>query len=243
MSQLKDYLFYRDDWATIYCGDCLTIMPLMEPESVDLVLTDPPYNFEACGGGFYGVKWHGLTSEPREYLNKLKDLSCIEFNPSNILSILTFDTAYFFCNKTLISKYLIHAEQKAFLYDVLVMFKTNPIPAKNNHFLHDLEYIILMRKPGSYFFCDDYKLMSKVFITSVGDGKTHPAEKPVKLCEKLITVSCSIDGTVLDPFLGSGTTCVAAKNLNRKSIGIEINPKYCEIAVKRLRQEVFDFRK
>ena len=50
MSQLKDYLFYQDDWATIYCGDCLEIMPLMEPESVDLVVTDPPYGLNYNNG-------------------------------------------------------------------------------------------------------------------------------------------------------------------------------------------------
>ena len=58
--------------------------------------------------------------------------------------------------------------------------------------------------------------------------------------EKIVGI-VNIDDVILDPFLGSGTTCVAAKNLNRKSIGIEIEPKYCEIAVKRLRQESFDF--
>jgi site-specific DNA-methyltransferase (adenine-specific) len=69
----------------------------------------------------------------------------------------------------------------------------------------------------------------------------HPNEKPVEVLVQLI--GCHAGETVLDPFMGSGTTLVAAKNLNRKSIGIEIEPKYCEIAVKRLRQEVFDFRK
>jgi DNA modification methylase len=70
----------------------------------------------------------------------------------------------------------------------------------------------------------------------------HPTQKPVALMQWCIQ-QVKQTGTILDPFLGSGTTCVAAKNLNRKSIGIEINPKYCTIAVKRLRQEVFDFRK
>ena len=72
----------------------------------------------------------------------------------------------------------------------------------------------------------------------------HPCPKPYEVWNWLINrVSISVNDRIFDPFLGSGTTCVAAKNLNRKSIGIEINPKYCEIAVKRLRQEVFDFRK
>lgn len=118
------------------------------------------------------------------------------------------------------------------------MFKTNPIPAKNNHFLHDLEYIIFIRKPSSYFYCDDYNLMSKLFATTVDSRKTHPAEKPFELFKKLIMVSCPQEGLILDPFMGSGTTLVAAKNLGRRAIGIEIEEKYCQIAVERLRQEV-----
>jgi DNA modification methylase len=70
----------------------------------------------------------------------------------------------------------------------------------------------------------------------------HPTQKPITLMMAILRDFTKENDIILDPYFGSGTTCVAAKNLNRKSIGIEINPKYCEIAVKRLRQEVFDFR-
>ena len=228
--------YYDHAGITIYHGDCRDILLHLEP--VDLVLTDPPYNFEACGGGFYGVKWRGLTSEPREYLSKLKKLDCTEFNPIETLELLPVKYGYFFCNKTLVSKYIRYAEENGLLYDILIMYKTNPIPAKNNHYLHDLEYVVMMRPPSSYFFCDDYNLMSKLHTTTVGNGKVHPAEKPISIISKYLRVSCPKDGTILDPFMGSGTTLVAAKNLGRKAIGIEIEEKYCEIAVNRLRQEV-----
>ena len=69
-------------------------------------------------------------------------------------------------------------------------------------------------------------------------NKNHPAEKPVKLIVELLKASSSEDQTILDPFMGSGTTLRAAKDLRRKAVGIEIEEKYCEIAVQRLRQEV-----
>ncbi len=78
-------------------------------------------------------------------------------------------------------------------------------------------------------------------ISNQSGANGHPCPYPLPLIKTLIQPLKS--DIILDPFLGSGTTCVASKNLNRKSIGIEINPKYCEIAVRRLRQEVFDFRK
>tara|TARA_R110000751_G_C13719645_1_gene475316 strand:- start:627 stop:1061 length:435 start_codon:yes stop_codon:yes gene_type:complete len=69
----------------------------------------------------------------------------------------------------------------------------------------------------------------------------HPTVKPITLLAQLVEWSSSPAETVLDPFMGSGTTLRAAKDLNRKSIGIEIEEKYCEIAANRLQQEVFDF--
>jgi len=69
----------------------------------------------------------------------------------------------------------------------------------------------------------------------------HPTQKPLKMMRDIIEISCEKEGTILDPFMGSGTTLRAAKDLGRKAIGIEIEEKYCEIAVKRLQQEVLTF--
>lgn len=88
----------------------------------------------------------------------------------------------------------------------------------------------------------DHPPHSDVISLSIGlqrEVEGHPCPKPFKLFERLISFTDA--QTVLDPFMGSGTTLRAAKDLGRKAIGIEIEEKYCEIAAKRLRQEVFSF--
>ena len=143
---------------------------------------------------------------------------------------------YFFCNKTLVEEYIRFARENKFQYDVLVMAKSNPIPAYNNHHLSDLEYIIMIREKGSYFSkhkeIDDYR---KFYLTSCKKG-LHPAEKPVDLLKRFVKVSSKEDDTILDPFMGSGTTGVACKELNRNFIGIELNEKYFEIAKNRIEE-------
>ena len=76
--------------------------------------------------------------------------------------------------------------------------------------------------------------------TLTGDDKEHIAEKPIEVMKWVLAVT-KANSTILDPFMGSGTTLRAAKDLRRKAIGIEIEEKYCEISAKRLSQEVFDF--
>lgn len=71
-----------------------------------------------------------------------------------------------------------------------------------------------------------------------GQGNVHPAQKPMKLMTRLVDLFSNEGQTILDPFMGSGTTLRAAKDLGRKAIGIEIEERYCEAAALRMRQEV-----
>lgn len=235
--------YYEHAGITIYHGDCREVLTNLGVS--DLVLTDPPYQFEESGGGFYG-QWesgsHNGAHDPRKYLNELRDLNCVDCEPSTFLPLLRAPSVVVFCNKTLIVEYLLWAKQKQLLYDVHVLSKSNPIPAKNSHFLHDLEYLILFREPRSYFDSSGPLAMyRKLFETNCGNRSYHPAEKPVDLLLKYVQILCPPDGIVLDPFMGSGSTLVAAKNLGRRAVGIEIEEKYCERAAKRLSQEVMSF--
>ncbi len=76
---------------------------------------------------------------------------------------------------------------------------------------------------------------------SNGLPNLHPTTKPLSLMKELVRLFSNENDRILDPFCGSGTTLVAAKDLNRRAIGIEIEEKYCEIAAKRLSQEVLNF--
>ena len=228
MLEIKDII------NQVHCADCLTFMHELPDKCVDLVLTDPPYEFTTGGG---------MVGKDRDYIDKLRDLNCLTFNPTDFLNNLKpkmkVFNGYFFCNKKLVKDYLQFAENNDYLFDILVMAKENPIPAYRGHHLSDLEYIIFIREKGSYFRQEqeDIRDFRKFYLTNCSQG-FHPAEKPIDLIKRFIRVSSKQSDLILDPFLGSGTTCVAAKQLKRNFIGIEISEKYCEIARGRLRQEI-----
>ena len=119
---------------------------------------------------------------------------------------------------------------------------------------NDIEYVLMQRKPGGYrsptletrvlsvISADNHKKWFQQIWTGLTGASTrnHPAPFPVKIAERLIRMFSFVGDTVFDPFLGSGTTSVAAARCGRNSIGVEVDPSYFDSAVRRLRDECSD---
>ena len=223
--------YYQDDSCTIYHGDCRDVLPLLEP--VDLVLTDPPYENEA----------HTRTRRTRAFLEDRKPFEEIPFDAMTdelraLLCGLKCNWLICFCQVEGVEKYRPYLKEK--YKRSMVWIKPDGSP----QFTGD--------RPGMGYETIIAAWCAKgrsrwngggrhgVFACNVRDvlsDRRHPTQKPLKLIQEL-TELFSLGGMILDPFMGSGTTLVAAKNLNRKAIGIELEEKYCEIAAKRLSQGV-----
>ncbi len=256
MSNLKDYLFYQDDWAKIYCGDCLEILPLLDP--VDLVLTDPPYGTTQLDFDTETLDWVkiwpiliGITGQSTPILF----FSAQPFTTDLIMSNRNYYRYEIIWEKSAGTGFLDANRRPLKFHENIEIFCREPgksiyNPQKSkgsfrknggtgNRAKHYGKFNVCLKENDG----KRYPKSVVFFENGHGDQTSfHPTEKPVPLLEYLINSYSNPKNAVLDFTCGSGSTLVAAKNLNRKSIGIEIEPKYCEIAVKRLRQEVFDFR-
>lgn len=204
--------YYQDNYCTIYLGDCLEIMPQLAP--VDLVLTDPPY----ANGTEY------LSYE--DNLDNLKKLIGPLMDVRSQRKVIT-------CGVANINLY----PQPTWILSWITPAGTGSGP-----------WGFCCWQPILVYGKDPYLQAGlgrrhDIFIhTELSKTIKHPCPKPDNIFKKIIhRVSISQTDTILDPFMGSGTTLVAAKQLNRKAIGIEIEEKYCEIAVRRLAQQVMEF--
>lgn len=144
---------------------------------------------------------------------------------------------YIFCSKNQIHKILDYFEDKNVNFDFLCWHKQNPSPLANMTYLNDTEYILNFREKGCII-RGKIEEKKKYFLTAVNqkDKKEflHPTIKPLSILNQLIINSTEAGDLVLDCFMGSGTTGLACKMLNRNFIGIEINKKYFDIAKNRI---------
>ncbi len=214
--------YYQDEWVTIYHGDCREILP--ELPKVDLVLTDPPYNAKNIGPNQRVYEGTIMQLSDNEYKTFCSDW----FE----LSVVRSETLVFTPGIANTHNYPQPKWQ-------LCWHKPASVSFNRMGGFNAWEPIFVYGNTKGTRFGQDYLLYNTLNFNK-GDEKDHPCPKPVSLWQYLMG---NFAGVVLDPFLGSGTTAVCAKKLNRKCIGIEIKEKYCEIAAKRCSQSVFNFSK
>ncbi len=209
--------YYEDEAVTIYHGDCRQIWPLLE---ADLLLTDPPYGISHSS--HYGASWQDSIIAGDINTSVRDDILALWEGPAFVFG--TWRTA----RPRNTRHVLIWDKGPAFgMGDLSFPWKAS------------FEEIYVLGD-GFVGRRDESVLRGHIVVSWESKGRTHPHEKPVSLCAYLIAKTEA--QAVLDPFMGSGTTLRAAKDLGRKAIGIEIEERYCEIAAKRMSQSVFDFR-
>ena len=144
---------------------------------------------------------------------------------------------YIWCSKAQLRQLLNFFGDLGCNLDLLTWHKTNPIPTCNNTYLSDTEYCVFAREGGVKLY-GSVETKKKYYVTGINTADKelykHPTIKPLNIIKNLIINSSKENDIVLDCFMGSGTTCVAAKELNRQYIGIELDPKFYKIAKDRL---------
>jgi len=229
---------------TLKLGDCLELIKELPNESVDLIFADPPYNLS--GKNSLTVKSGKPVKCDKGEWDKLGDLynftkkwigECVRvLKPTG--TIWVSGTLHNYPTVNIVLK-----EYKMWIINDVIWYKPNAPPLlSKNRFVPSTETIWVASKTKRYFFnynkakeLNRGKQMRNLWVINAERHKTkHPTEKPEELLKRIILIGSKVGDTVLDPFLGSGTTGVVCKLLNRNFIGMEINPEYFKIAEKRI---------
>jgi site-specific DNA-methyltransferase (adenine-specific) len=214
--------YFQRDGITIYHGDCREILPGL---SFDVVVTDPPYSLTASGGGIRSRRRYLADIEGR--LDDGFDVAILRGLPHWVV----------FCGKAQLRELLAEADNGG-RWMLITWNKPNPTPLCHGNYLPDTEYIV-HRFPSGDALGGGYEARSRFIVHPVEkNDHDHPTVKPIGVMRRLVQVASHPGQTVVDPFMGSGTTLRAAMDLGRKAIGIEIEERYCEIAARRLDQMV-----
>lgn len=250
--------YYEEKGIAIYNADCREVLPTLEAGSVGQVLTSPPYNLREGmkdkGGlriGRKGSAWarghlqkgYGIHEDDMPYPEY------VAWQKNILLKCwrtVADDGAIYFNHKPRIVRGVARlplalVPEEIPVRQIVIWDRCGGFNATAGAYMPLHEWILILAK-------ENFKLRDQS-ASGVGDvwrippepSTPHPAPFPLMLAKRAIETTPA--ETILDPFMGSGTTLRAAKDLGRKAIGIEIEERYCEIAAKRLRQQVLQFEK
>lgn len=227
--------YFEREGLTIYHGDSRDVLHDLEWGSVDLVLTDPPYGMAFSGQSEKSAQANVAADGVRQGVRTVRQALF------TTVPLLKPDAhILMFCHWQSWPDFYDMVASYAKVRNALIWHKESG--GQGNiltDYLRNYE-VILYASRGARPISGDgsYSAVLSGFSRPNQQGRHHPTEKPVSLLTRLVDRHCPADGLVLDPFLGSGTTLIAAQLLGRRAIGIEIEERYCEIAARRLDQMV-----
>lgn len=203
--------YFDDGQIQIWHGDCRDVLPTLEAGIVDLVLTDPPYGV--------GFKYASHDDDESTYRSWMLPVFAEMRRVGKIVMLTT-------------------GMRHLWMYPpaTWVMCWAKPGSTRRSDLggFNEWEPVLVYGKRRIY---NDFRYLPDAVNHSRESGD-HPCPKPIRMARWLVAEGSDADALILDPFMGSGTTLRAAKDLGRKAIGIEIEERYCEIAAKRLQQSV-----
>lgn len=229
-------IYYQDDYVTLYHGEALDIMATLADSAVTAVITDPPYTERThtkARSLTAGAIHEGITTFAAFTDEQLARALSEAGRVSSGWVIATLDYRHAI-------KFDEHPPDGLKCQRVGVWVKTNPTPQiTGDRPAQGWEAIAYFHRAKGRSKWNGGGLHGN-YVSPIATPEGHPTAKPLPMFADLIQKFTNSGDLVLDPFAGSGTTLRAAKDLGRKAIGVELEERYCEIAARRLSQEVLD---
>lgn len=238
MSQDNTNMYYAPtNKINLICNDCLEVLKRIDDESIDLLVTDPPYKITSrgCSGNAGGMFLKDINKKGDVFTHN--NIDCTEYAPEFYRILKDGSHCYVMTNHVNLIHMLNTFTQAGFRFiKSLIWNKGNKIMGQ--YYMSQFEYILFFRKGKGVKInkCGTSDILSVPNIKSKDEfGKNlHDTEKPVELMKILIENSSKENGTVIDPFMGIGATALACMETNRNFIGVEIDKKYYSIAKDRV---------
>lgn len=237
VQNIEKYLLIKDD--------CFSAFKNIPDNSIDLILTDPPYNIAKYSTGNLKFEWRSDIN------NDLAEWDLTELHPQDLVDefkriLKPSGNIFIFCSYNIIGEYHKVFDPEFDTFQFMVWHKTNPVPNfRKSSFLNSCELIVSCWNKGHTWNFTNQKDMHNFIESGIcmgservkdENGKNlHPTQKPVSILEKIINIASNENDIVFDCFNGVGSTGVAALKNHRKYIGIEIDDTYIRASENRLK--------
>lgn len=223
------------NFNNVYSMDCIEGMKQLDDNSIDLIVTDPPYKTitGGKGNGKNSVRPKGMLDGNRKLFKHQNNIKIKDWIGELYRVLKDGSHCYIFTNSLNLKEMLNESEKAGFkLHNILIWEKNNCTPSQ--YYMKNCEYVLFLRKGKAKWINDIGGSKTVHKFNNVIGNKLHPTQKPLDLLQFYIENSSNEGDIVFDPFMGSGSTAVACIKTNRNYIGFEVDEEYISIADERI---------